>query len=303
MKKDIFKNIITEKGESEFEIRFFDKEGVGLLTTKSNENYLIHDSIDYWYDLIQNGYPRKKKCTCKNTWFKLEFVYTPREGNTDIKEMKINRICSKCSKLQNPIEIIVKQSFSLKNINQPLEFCKKPNIKYKFSELSGYWNSNDLKLFLEFLFRKEKMKVYCWYVDVKEKKYYLEKVSFEDAIKIITINHRYLNFYFSSKEINISKYEKRDESNQVHVEDDIWRKEELIQLDSPIVLFGYGNLFCIKYCTQFLDKDNILNKSKEFEIRTNNLREWLKQNFETGRGKNCYDGVEAYKRVMQKLKK
>ena len=69
------KTYSIEKGEDEFQVRLLKDDGVGLLTTKSDNNYLILDSLDYWYDLIQNEYPKKKKCTCKNEWFKVQFEY------------------------------------------------------------------------------------------------------------------------------------------------------------------------------------------------------------------------------------
>ena len=57
MQTGIIKNITTGKGEEEFQVRFLKDEGVGLLTTKNDNNYLILDSLDYWYDLIDTGVP------------------------------------------------------------------------------------------------------------------------------------------------------------------------------------------------------------------------------------------------------
>jgi hypothetical protein len=61
VKKEVTKIITTENGATEFQVRLLKDDGVGLLTTKKDENYLVLDSIDYWYDLIQNEYPKKKK--------------------------------------------------------------------------------------------------------------------------------------------------------------------------------------------------------------------------------------------------
>jgi hypothetical protein len=54
------KTITTAEGESEFQLRVLKEEGVGLLTTRSQRSYLILDSLDFWYDLIQTAYPPKK---------------------------------------------------------------------------------------------------------------------------------------------------------------------------------------------------------------------------------------------------
>ena len=50
MKQEVTKNISTGNGANEFQVRLLKNDGVGLLTTKNEENYLILDSIDYWYD-------------------------------------------------------------------------------------------------------------------------------------------------------------------------------------------------------------------------------------------------------------
>ena len=62
----IRKKINTQKGDDEFEIRFISEENVGVITSRSNESFFLLDSQEYWYDLIQDKYPVKRKCTCKN---------------------------------------------------------------------------------------------------------------------------------------------------------------------------------------------------------------------------------------------
>ena len=64
---------------------------------------------------------------------------------------------------------------------------------------------------------------------------------------------------------------------------------------------GYGTLYYIHYCAQYLDRGMVANKSPEFEKATLQLETWLKVAFVTGRGKNCFDGEEAHKQVMAKL--
>lgn len=55
----IRKSIITPDGEDEFQIRYIFDENAGLLTARSEKSYLILDSIDYWYDCIQNKYHKE----------------------------------------------------------------------------------------------------------------------------------------------------------------------------------------------------------------------------------------------------
>lgn len=110
MKQEITKNITTEKGKNEFQVRLLKDKGVGLLTTKNEENYLILDSIDYWYDLIQNEYPKKKKYSCKNEYFYVQFNYIPRQETDDIREVRIITTCTNCKKVSKPITIDIDYS-------------------------------------------------------------------------------------------------------------------------------------------------------------------------------------------------
>ena len=69
----ISKGIVSPAGEDEFQIRYNSDENAGILTSRSGKSYFILDSKDYWYDMIQEVYPSKKKCSCKNDFFKIWF--------------------------------------------------------------------------------------------------------------------------------------------------------------------------------------------------------------------------------------
>jgi hypothetical protein len=300
VKQEFSKNIITVECEKEFQVRFLKEDGVGLLTTKSEKNYLILDSLEYWYDLIQNEYPKKKKCSCKNEWFYVQYNYLPRLETDDIREVQILTTCKECNKTSKAISIDIDYSPTQELIDNPIVFCEKPNIKYKFKELTSYWTGNDLKTFLQFIFTDLKLNVYCWFDQHSDKTRRFEKVSLDKAIQITTVNHRYLNFYFSKDEFDTSKYIKKTINNDVYIDEGIWRRNELVQLAAPIVMLGYGVLFYINYCNQYLDKGEVADKSQKFENLTTNITNWLKQNFVTKRGKNCFDGQQAYEKFEAK---
>lgn len=84
MKQEVTKNISTENGANEFQVRLLKDDGVGLLTTKNEENYLILDSLDYWYDLIQNEYPKKKNVTVKTNGFMWHLITYQDRGQTTL---------------------------------------------------------------------------------------------------------------------------------------------------------------------------------------------------------------------------
>lgn len=300
MKQEVTKKISTENGANEFQVRLLKDDGVGLLTTKNEENYLILDSIDYWYDLIQNEYPKKKKCSCKNEWFYVVFNYIPRQETNDIREIRIVTTCTVCNKVSKPISIDIDYSPTEELIVNPITFCEKPNIKYKFQELTSYWSGDNLKNFLQFIFHDLKLNAYCWFSEHPDNKRRFEKVSFNKAMQIIIVNHRYLNFYFSANELETSNYVQLTDNNGVYLKEGIWRRDEIIQLTAPYVIMGYGLLYYINFCNQYLDKGNVKDKSEQFEIATTQLNKWLKEKFVTKRGKNCFDGQEAYDKFIAK---
>jgi len=298
--KEVTKNISTENGANEFQVRLLKDDGVGLLTTKNEENYLILDSIDFWFDLIQNEYPKKKKCSCKNEWFYVAFNYIPRQGTDDIREIRIIITCTECNKVSKPISINIDYSTTDELIEKPITFCEKPMIKYKFKELTSYWSGDNLSDFLQFIFFDLKLNVYCWFSQHPENKRRFEKVSFDKAIQIITFNHRYLNFYFSANELDTTSYIKLTDDNGVYLREGIWRRDEIIQLTAPFVIMGYGLLYYINFCNQYLNKGIVKDKSMQFEKTTSQLQDWLKSKFITKRGANCFDGQEAYDKFMDK---
>ncbi|MGB3149698.1 MAG: hypothetical protein WBB27_03460 [Maribacter sp.] len=300
MKQEISKNISTENGTNEFQIRLFQDEGVGLLTAKNEENYLILDSIDYWYDLIQNEYPKKKKCSCKNEWFYVAFNYVPREGTEDIREIIIVTTCTVCNKISKPISIDIKYSPTKTLIENPITFCERPNIKYKIKQLTSYWSGNNLKDFLQFIFLNLNLNGYCWFWLDSEKKRRFEKVSLERALQIS--DKIYLAFYFSANELDTKNYLELTDDKGVYLKEEIWRRDETIEMRAPLEITDYGLLYYIKYCNQYLDKGNVKDKSEKFEKTTNQLQVWLKEKFITKRGTNCFDGQEAFTNIYGKKK-
>ncbi|MDJ1486208.1 hypothetical protein QNI16_37340 [Cytophagaceae bacterium YF14B1] len=299
MTQDLTVAIKTDKNIDNFQVRFLTDEGVGLLTTRTGDNYLILDSLDYWYDLIQNEYPKKKKCSCKNEWFRVQFTYIQDAETNTIREVNISATCSDCGKVSKPMSVEINYSPTDTLLSAPLTYCEKPNIKYKFTEWTSYWEEEDLKNFLHFVFFDLKLHMYCWFFKHLTQKKVFEKVSFEDAMRILTGKDRYLDFYFSQRELEPIDYINfYDETNGVVLKLDIWRKNEIIQLSSPTRIMDCGLVYYIDFCNQYLDKGEVTDKSNEFEQITIQLKNWMKDTFVTKRGTHCFDGKEAYERFM-----
>ncbi len=289
--------IATDSSENEFQVRLLKEEGVGLLTTRSGKNYLMLDSLDYWFDLIQKQYPGKKKCTCKNEWFKVKFEYIKRENN-DFKHIIVYTTCTSCGKISKSLSIDIDYSPSGHLFETPLTFCEYPDIRYKLTEINGYWSLKDFSNLLSFLFSIPGINVYCWFFRNPEKQRFFKQVSLHETLQEIIPKHRYLNFFFSLEQIDIESMIEFSDENGVYLLQDIWRKNELIQLASPVNMAGYGMLYYIHYCNQFLDKNVLTDKSSRFEELTDHLYHWCTEHFIQKRGKNCFDGKESYEKYI-----
>jgi hypothetical protein len=296
------KTIVTADGEYIFELRLFKEEGAGLLTTRSDRSYLLLDSLDYWYDLTQTGYPKKRKCTCKSEWFGVQFDYTLRADEQDIQNVQIITTCTRCGKLSKAMSVEFKYSPTLHFLTEPISRCEKPKIKYKYKQLNCYWKYDDLKLFLTFMATELKLVIYCHYAKYPENTDHFEQVSLEKAIAITTVNHRYFDFYLARQETGELGRLIEGFTGSESFPGELWRKHELIHLSMPFSIVGYGTLYYIHYCAEYLDKGHVTPKSAAFEQTTHALEAWVKKTFVTGRGKNAFDGHEAHKQVMAKLK-
>lgn len=298
--KEVIKEICTDEGENLFEVRLLKDEGVGLLTTQSGKSYLILDSLDYWYDLIQDTYPPKQKCNCKNDLFKVKFQYTYHSYYIDdIKNVSIITECSQCGKSKEAMSVDIDYSPTSNLIAQPLTYCEKPKIKYKLTEFSSYWTDEDLVRFLTYINKKLELNIYCWYFGKEIKVRNFEKFSVDNPEHIDIMKYGFLNIFFSAKEMIADDFIRTIDDKGIYLKRDIWRKNEIIQLSS-MKISEIGYVYFLKFCNQYLDKGNVKDKSKQFETITSQLKDWMKQQFITKRGKNCFDSEEMYQKYFER---
>jgi hypothetical protein len=304
MNQKTTKAITTENNENEFQVRFLEDEGVGLLTTKTGSNYLVLDSLDYWYDLIQTEYPKKKKCKCKNEWFSIKFIYTNKNNDAEINEVEIETTCTACKKKTMAMTVEIDYGPTESLIKQPITFCEQPKIIYNYSELTGFWSEVDLIKVFDFAFSELQLNVYGWYFKLPEKIRAFEKLDLE-KVKDILVYHNYIDFYFSKDDLKIGDYINSTSEIGIALKNDIWRKNEIIELSS-ITMSGIGadgaeraSLYYLEFCNQYIMAGEVKDKSEAFESITNQLVLWLKENFISKRGKNCFDSLTEYNRVYQ----
>ena len=270
-KTNIESDIATNEGETEFQLRFIKSEGIGLVTTKSERNYLILDSADFWYDCTQDSYPKIKKCTCKNDWFTLKFNYIYREHYGDIRNISVKTTCVQCGKISKALEIDVKYSPTDHLIKNPLTFCKKPKVKYGRGEMGGYWTiselDNNLRLLEELGFI-----IYVWYWDKAEQKRKLEILSMRKK----KFEGTFLCIYLSLNELCLDGITTTNSNGEIFMKEKLWRKKEIIELQSANI---NGKMFYLMtYATQFIDADGEMqDKSKEFSAKIEDIKSYLKK--------------------------
>lgn len=273
----IRKNIVTPEGEDEFEIRYISDENVGLLTTRSGKSYLILDSIDYWYDCIQNGYPPKRKCGCKNDCFKLYFDYVPRVGTDDYRAVELTFCCMKCGKQRKFATIDLDYSPTGQLFEQPIVYCEKPKIKYKTYSVNGYWSDEAFHDLVEFLCG-QKLFIYCWYWD-DGKRFAKEFTAEELKNFLFEKKARYLHVYFSQEPTNGLLANARSNDKGVYMDLNLWRKEEVIDLCAPLTVVGAGLFYDMRFCSEYIEKGQVKAKSEDFCRLAQNVWEYSRERF------------------------
>ena len=106
-------------------------------------HFLLLDSGDYWFDVIQTGYPRVTRCSCKGTAFQLQLEYYGRAGG-DVELVRVGTRCTACRETQRRMNVEIDYSPTRRLLERPLTRCKNPEIFYDLKELSLYATAADI---------------------------------------------------------------------------------------------------------------------------------------------------------------
>src|ERR1700722_11638831 len=135
----------------DFEIRALTDEGLAALKCLScNRNYLLLDSEEYWFDVIQAGYPRLRKCSCGSTSISLRCDYCYRE-NGDVRSIDVRTICPACAKDKHLMSMDIDYSGTDELVERPLRYCENPKILYDLQEFTLYAKRDDIARTVNFL--------------------------------------------------------------------------------------------------------------------------------------------------------
>ncbi len=277
----IQKNIMTPDGEDEFQIRYIRDENVGILTSRSDKSYFILDSKDYWYDLIQDQYPNKQKCSCKNDFFKVCFHYLTRKGTDDFKEVELVSQCTECGKIKKWASIDIDHSPSSQLFENATPFCARPKIKYKTHTVSGFWKTNQFYGLLDFLAKKQ-LYIHMWYWGEADNKRYFNQFSYTELMHFLSSeDSRYLEIYFSTEPLNELSDSSLSDERGIYIDRNIWRKKNLIKIHAPICVMGEnsGNLYYMYFCSEYIDPNGeVQSKNEPFCHLAKDVLTYCKQN-------------------------
>lgn len=265
--RKISKEIISSTGEDEFQIRYIREENTGILTSRSDRSYFILDSREYWYDLIQEKYPSKQKCSCKNDFFKVRFYYSPRKGTDDFSSVELVSQCTECGKTKMFGRIDIDYSPSVQLFEQAIAYCEQPKIKYRTYNISGFWKKEDLFELTEFLSQKQ-MLIYLWYWNESGKRCF-KQVDYVELTNFLSDeNSKYLGIYFSFEPLEEIANNSNYDDKGIYINQNLWRKKELIKIDSPISVISDNRIklcYYMEFCSEFFDSDGkVQAKSEQF---------------------------------------
>ena len=268
----IRKDIVAPDGDTEFQIRFVRSEQVGILTGRSRKSWFILDSRDFWYDLIQREYPTKKRCSCKNDFFRLSFAYTPRLHTEDYREVALTAYCAACGKKRSLGAVEIDYSPSSHLFAQPLVFCPEPRLKCNTYTLQCYWTEQNLKDITDFLLGRN-LHLYCNAFDPTDKTLRLKEITVDELHHYLFDGGRFASILFSREPLDMPQA-----SGNIYTSDTFWRKKEVFRLNCPIRVWGYGDLYSIDYCSEYVDSDcKIQPKSKPFSSLVQDFQSYSRQ--------------------------
>ena len=277
----LHKEIASPNYENEFQIRYLQNENVGILTSRTGKSYFILDSQEYWYDLIQEQYPSKQKCTCKNDFFKVAFDYVPRKGTDDFRAVELVSQCTECKKVKMFGKTDIDYSPSQQLFGQPITFCEQPKLKYKTYSISGYWTKEALLELTKFIAANQSF-IYLWSWNKTNERRSFHQVSIAELTSFLYAeNAPFLAIFFSTEPLEaLANHSVHDDKGD-YIDRNIWRKKEIILINAPIKV-GFPNsknLYYMEFCSEFLTPNGkIISKSESFCQLTKKLLKYSKEN-------------------------
>jgi hypothetical protein len=282
-----------------FVLRVMKDEGVACASCVGcSRDYLLLDSEDYWFDLIQERYPRPSRCPCKGEAFGLRFQYAFREGG-DVESVVVSSTCAACGKLKKQMTVDIDYGGTEHLTERPLVFCKNPKIFYDLRRLSLYAAKNDIARLATFL-AEQGCVFTCW---LRRGDDWVGQSAERRVIEEAILNDQHRTVYAS-----LDPVDPHDPAFEFsRAEDAFWKRHEVLRISSPTtILFGAsdglpdrrGFLYYIDYSNEFVKDDTVVAKSARFRELTGKLESRLGERFVSWRGRRCFDDEQEHLRLF-----
>ena len=295
--KTVKKAVSCPCGNRALELRPDKVNSVGLASCPECEkHYLLLDSGDYWYDVIQEKYPRKAKCRCGCTRFSVEMEYEYRDNDIDIGFVWVRGLCSECGHRRKVLEIKIDYAPTENLLAKPLIPCAVPKLKYKLRCINGFWLQDDAVQLVSFLM--EGLELSVWGESFRKPVKPLRGLSLNDCRKLVKGAGEVYTLAFGGGDLP----QVRSKASEGEGLDRLWRNHEFLVLHSPfrIIYSEGGDMYRLDCATQFIREGRVVDKTKEFSDIVDKLEAWLANRFVTSRGKGCFDHPGEHRRLFGK---
>jgi hypothetical protein len=297
-----------------FELRVLRDEAVAAARcVNCSTDYLLLDSKDYWFDVIQKGYPRLTRCSCKNESFRIRIDYNLRDDG-DIDYIEMHSICSACGKTRRQLDFEVDYCGTDHLLKKPLVPCKNSKVLYDLKDLSLLLTLPDMFRIVDHLaergceFLSNVWRAGSW-VPVRQK---------AAKAKATIEKSNYLFIYAMPEHFEVPG----DQINTIKKEDAFWKRSEVIRIGAkshvcthqfgesppricycsdPPTHASYteiGLSFDMNFSNEFVRGQRVVQKSQMFRKVTVSLLAMLQVEFVSWRAPYCFDNPDVNVRVF-----
>jgi hypothetical protein len=298
----------------DFQLRIMRDEAVATVCCAGcSANYLLLDSKDYWFDVIQAGYPRLTRCSCKSESFRLRIDYSIRDDG-DVDYIEVHSICSACAKTRRQLDFEIDYIGTGHLLKRPLVPCKNPKVLYDLKELHVMLTLRDMLRIVDHLGEQG-----CRFLSrVRRDESWVAVEQTTAEAKVTIEKDRYLFIYAMPGDLDVPD----ERMSTVKKEAAFWKRSELIRISSkshlcirqsegkpddfcyssgPMTHGNYtevGLAFYISFANEFVRGEKVVSKSRGFRKVTASLLAILKEEFVNWRSPRCFDNPEVNLRVF-----
>lgn len=277
-----------------FELRILKDEGLAAARCEQcDRNYLLLDSEDYWFDVIQKGFPKISRCGCKSAAFKLRCEYSLRDDG-DVAAIVVWTTCSSCGKTKRQMNLDIDYGPTQRLIDQPLVYCRNPRILYDLREITLYATPEDIARVAAYL-EDEAACAFHGAIRVGEE-WVVRELGIED-VKGTILGGRYVWIYASPIAAHLSL----PETDTARSESSFWKHNEVVRISSPTSMnwkSATALLYYLQFSNEYVGDERIVPKSARFRKMTSQLLDWLASQFVSWRGRHCFDNPAVHQKVF-----